>query len=71
MRVGKKLWIQTPAKIFSVWGLITRPSKAYVNSIINEIRLLTLDEMENLFPDCKIIREKFFFFTKSYIAVRK
>ncbi len=39
--------------------------------MVDEIRLLTFKEMKSLFPDCEIIKERFLFFTKSYIAVRK
>ena len=55
---------------FSVWGLITRPSLEAVNDMVDELRLLTYDEMKQLFPDCEIIKERFLFMTKSYIAVR-
>jgi hypothetical protein len=41
------------------------------DEMIAEIRLLTLREMEELFPDCEILRERFLgIFTKSYIAFR-
>jgi len=97
MRVGKWLWIQTPAKTFfiephlltpfihflprswqqklirnlTVWGWLTRPSKEQIDHMLEEIRLLTLAEMQSLFPGCEIWKEKFLGFTKSYIAVRK
>jgi len=96
-RVGKSLWIQTPAKSFvvephlltpfihylprkwqrrllrnfSVWGLIIRPTQEQVDRFLDEVRLLTYKEMSELFPDCEIRKEKFFFLTKAYIAVRK
>ena len=97
MRVGKDLWIQTPAKTFfiephlltpfihflprswqrkllrnfSVWGWLARPSADQIDDMFQEIRLLTLAEMQSLFPGCEIWQEKFLGFTKSYIAVRK
>lgn len=55
---------------FSVWGLITRPSQDAVNEMVNELRLLSYVEMKQLFPGCEIIKERFLFMTKSYIAVR-
>ena len=96
-RVGRKVWVQTPAKNFfiephfitpfihyfsknlqrhmlrnfSVWGWITRPSQKQIDSILHEIRLLTLNEMKELFPDCVIEKEKFLFFTKCFIAIRQ
>ena len=96
-RVGKKLWIQTPAKsffiephfmtlfvhwlpkkfqkylvrYFSLWGLLNRPTAESVSKMVDEIRLISFDEMRILFPDCKIHRERVaFVFVKSYIAYR-
>lgn len=95
-RVGKHLWVQTPARWFivephlitpvihyfpkswqrrllrwcSVWGWVTKPTPRQVEEFLQEVRLLTYDEMKALFPDCQILRERFCGFTKSYIAVR-
>ena len=95
-RVGRALWIQTPAKEFfiephlltpfihflprsvqsrllrygTVWGLLTKPSPAEVKAFLNEVRLLSEGEMQELFPDCQISREKWMGLTKSYVAVR-
>jgi hypothetical protein len=55
---------------FTLWGLLTRPSKQRVEAMLAELRLLSYDEMKQLFPDCEIRRERFFGLTKSYIAVR-
>ena len=41
-----------------------------VHEIVDEVRLLTYLEIKLLFPDCRILRERLFGFTKSYIAVR-
>jgi hypothetical protein len=38
--------------------------------MVDEIRLLNYREMVHLFPECEIYREKFLFFTKSYIAIK-
>jgi hypothetical protein len=54
----------------TIWGLITKPTKTEVENFLNEIRLLSFDEMRELFPDCSIHCEKFMGLTKSYIAVR-
>ena len=56
---------------FTVWGLITRPSKERVEEFLAEIRLLSGDELEDLFPDCEIRREKFLGFTKAFIVLRR
>lgn len=95
-RVGKELWIQTPAKCFPVephlitpfihwfplglqarlmrnftlWGIITRPTRQFIDGFLKERRLLTYREMMHLFPDCQILKEKFLGLTKSYIAVK-
>jgi hypothetical protein len=41
-----------------------------VHEIVDEVRLLTLREVKQLFPDCLILKERLFGLTKSYIAVR-
>jgi hypothetical protein len=95
-RVGRKLWIQTPARsffiephlltpfihwfplsvqrrllrYFTTWGWLTKPTQKQVDDLLAEIRLLNYREMQELFPDCTILRERFFGLTKSYIAVR-
>jgi len=95
-RVGKALWIQTPARSFfiephlltpfihylptsvqkrllrhfTVWGLMTKPTAEQIESFFNETRLLTSLEMNRLFPDCEILRERFIGLTKSFIAIR-
>ncbi len=94
-RVGKRIWIQTPAKEFffephyitpfihwlpkelqkkllrfSVWGLITRADRSYIDNIVEQNRLLSLPEVEELFPNCTIIKEKFLFMTKAYLIIK-
>jgi hypothetical protein len=41
-----------------------------VHEIVDEVRLLTYREVKQLFPDCRILKERLFGLTKSYIAVR-
>lgn len=95
-RVGKRLWIQTPARSFplephvlapwfqymprrmqtrlarhfTLWGVLTKPSPARVEEMLSDIRLLTYREMQQLFPDCRILKERVLGLTKSYVAVR-
>lgn len=55
---------------FTIWGLLTRPSSQVVNSIVDEIRFPTEKEFKALFPEALVIKEKFLFFTKSFVAVK-
>ena len=95
-RVGRQVWVQTPARgfffephlltpfihflprswqrrlvrNFTLWGWITRPSRASVDRMLGELRLLDHATFRELFPDCEIHRERFFGFTKAFVAVR-
>ena len=42
-----------------------------VRQLVAEVRLLSLREMRELFPDCEIHKERVFGFVKSLIAVRR
>lgn len=64
-------WQRPLLRWFTVWGWLTKPTPAQVDGFLAEIRLLTGAEMRELFPDCRIERERFLgLLTKSYIAVR-
>lgn len=52
------------------WGWAHRPTAAQARAYLDDIRLLTYDDMRRLFPDCTILRERFLGLTKSLIAVR-
>ena len=53
------------------WGWMSKPSQADVDFMVDTTRLLSFREMKQLFPDCRILVERFLFvFPKSYIAVR-
>ena len=54
----------------SVWGWVSKPSRKQIDQFIESTRLLTYRELESLFPDCNIMRERFLGLTKSYIVVR-
>ena len=58
------------ARHFTLWGLLTKPNAARVEEMLSDIRLLTYQEMEQLFPDCLILKERVLGLTKSYVAVR-
>jgi Methyltransferase domain len=55
---------------FTVWALVAKPTAQEREAFLNEVRLLSYREMQILFPDCRILRERVLFLTKSYIAVR-
>ncbi len=95
-RVGRQLWVQTPARSFffephllapfihflplswqrrlvrnfTLWGWITRPSRASVDRMLGGLRLLDYATFREFFPDCEIRRERFFGLTKAFVAVR-
>jgi hypothetical protein len=58
------------ARRFTLWGLLTKPNTMQVDEMLSDIRLLTHREMKQLFPDCRILKERVLGLTKSYIAVR-
>lgn len=51
------------------WGLLTKPTPRQIEDFLQEIRLLTFDEFQRLFPDSTILKEKLLGFTKSYSAL--
>jgi hypothetical protein len=56
---------------FSLWGMITKPSRAEIEESMSSIELLTVRQMRELFPDARIFRERFLFLTKSLIAIKE
>ena len=54
----------------SLWGWLTRASQSEIDQALRELTLLDEQEMRELFPDAKILRERFLGMTKSLIAVR-
>jgi hypothetical protein len=63
-------WQRRLGRNFTVYGWMLRPPSEDVSQLVDELRLLTYREMQELFPDCEIRRERFLGLTKSYIAVR-
>ena len=66
-----KSWQRHLIRNFSIWGLITKPSREKVNGFLEEVRLVNFSEFKSLFPDCEIKKEKFLFMTKSFIAIKR
>jgi hypothetical protein len=69
-----RTWRAFVVRRFTVWQWIHRPAvdekRFYVEHFISDIRLLTANDMQRLFPDAVILRERFLMFTKSLIAYR-
>ena len=56
---------------FTLWGVLTRPTQQQCYNFIKEIRLLDERELQDLFPDANILKERLFGLVKSLIAVRR
>ncbi len=54
---------------FTIWGLVTRPTRQACNEFMQEIRLLDDGDLTSLFPDSEIWHERFLGLVKSLIAV--
>jgi ubiquinone/menaquinone biosynthesis C-methylase UbiE len=63
-------WRQRLIRNFTLWGLITRPTKEKCRELVDEIRLLDESQLQHLFPDAHIQREYAFGLTKSLIAIK-
>jgi ubiquinone/menaquinone biosynthesis C-methylase UbiE len=61
------------ARRFTFWSLIERPSpdrwEFYIRHCSDEVRLLGARELQSMFPEAHIIRERFLGLSKSLIAV--
>ena len=68
-------WCAFLIRRFTIWELVFRPrpdqKEHWVNHFLNDIRLLSGKELKAHFPDAAIRRERWLFFTKSLIAVRR
>jgi hypothetical protein len=56
---------------FTLWGLLNKPSREVTAAYLSFTRLLTRKQMQELFPDCEILTERWLVFAKSFIAVRR
>lgn len=65
-----KKWRRHFLRNGTLWGWLSRPTMAEIDEFLATTRLLTFDEMQELFPDCTIITERFAGIPKSYIAYR-
>ena len=55
---------------FTLFGLMNKPTPEQIDGLLAEIRLLNYREVKQLFPDCRILKERLLGLTKSYVAVR-
>jgi SAM-dependent methyltransferase len=69
-RTWQRRWIER----FTVWEWLARPRADqrafYLEHYLRDIQLLDGRAMRRLFPDARLIRERFFGMTKSLIAIR-
>jgi hypothetical protein len=63
----KQYWF---VRYCTYYGLRWKPSREQVKDFQSHLRLLSYSEMQRLFPDCIIRRERFLGMTKAYIATR-
>ena len=63
----KNYWF---VRYFTYYGLRWKPSRAQVKDFQSHLRLLNYSEMQHLFPNWSIRRERFLGMTKAYIAIR-
>lgn len=66
-------WLPMPVRRLLMpctpWGLIHRPSRAQIEQVANELRLVGVRDMLEMFPGCRLIRERCAGITKSLIVV--
>jgi hypothetical protein len=66
-----KSWQLRLLRNFTVWGLVARPSQRQCERFLQETMLLDYKTMRRLFPQARILRERFLFLTKALIASRR
>jgi hypothetical protein len=57
-------------RYFTYYGLKWKPSRDQVKGFQSRLRLLNYSEVQRLFPDCTVHKERFLGMTKAYIAIR-
>lgn len=63
------VWQRKTIRWVTVRGWVSRPSPQQIADMVDEIRLLTVADMQALFPEARIERERFLGMTKSMTAV--
>ncbi len=57
------------ARNFTIWGWLERPGADEARGFVEHIRLLSANDLQRLFPEASIERERFLGLTKSLAAV--
>lgn len=69
-----KAWRPAIVNRFTGWELLFHPTASqrqyYLHHFLHELRLLSAADLQSLFPDSELVREKVCGLTKSLIAVR-
>ena len=65
--VRMRVWL---VRRFSLGWFSRAQNSAEAEAIVRSIRLLSRRELQKLFPDARLVREKFLGFTKSFIVYR-
>ena len=63
-------WRRKFLRNFSIWGLVTRPTQHACETLVDEIKLLSANQLRTLFPECALTKERFLGLSKSLIAVK-
>lgn len=54
----------------SLWGWLNKPTKDQCDDYVRYNQMLAYKDVQEMFPGCRIIKERFFGLTKSYMVVR-
>lgn len=65
-----RAWQSLMLRWGSLWGLLNKPTRQQCDEYVQYNQLLTYKRVQELFPGCRIIRERFFGLTKSHIVVK-
>jgi hypothetical protein len=65
-----RAWQRRLVRYCTVWGLVARPTPEHCDAYVSELRLLNFSEMQMMFPQSQILRERLLGLTKSLIATR-
>ncbi len=67
-------WQRRIVPRFTVWASLTRVTpeqrRFYLEHYLSDVRLLTAREVQGLFPDARVIAERFLGLRKSHVAVK-